>query len=94
MISETLYANGNSTVDHWRGGDGTVMATGTFGAGTVKLQSAIAQAGPWFDCKDSSGVAVTLTADGAFSFSISACKLRVNLAGATAPSLSIQVAPR
>lgn len=90
-LIETISSNANSTVIDWLGGDGTLAATGSFNSGTVKLQASIDGGNVFFDAKDAEGTNLSLTADGAFSFSIGSCKLRANTAGATVAAGTAQV---
>ena len=90
-LTETISSNANSTVIDWHGGDGTVAATGSFNSGTIKLQASIDGGTTFFDAKDGDGANLTLTTDGAFSYSIGSCKLRANMAGATAAAGTAQV---
>lgn len=90
-LTETISSNANSAVIDWHGGDGTVAATGTFSGGTIKLQISVDGGTTFFDTKDGNGTSLTLTADGAFSYSIGSCKLRANMAGATAAAGTAQV---
>lgn len=90
-LTETISSNANSTVLDWHGGDGTVAATGTFSSGTIKLQASVDGGATFFDARDGDNNVLTLTADGAFSYSIGSCKLRANMAGATAAAGTAQV---
>ena len=90
-LIETISSNANSTVIDWLGGDGTLAATGSFNSGTVKLQASIDGGNVFFDAKDADAAVLSLTADGAFSFSIGSCKLRANTAGATVAAGTAQV---
>ena len=90
-LTETISSNANSSVIDWHGGDGTVAATGAFSGGTIKLQISVDGGTTFFDAKDGDGANLTLTADGAFSYSIGSCKLRANMAGATAAAGTAQV---
>lgn len=82
MLNQLLTTNGNTEVENWHGRDGTVFATGSFGGGAVNLQASL-DGVVWFDCTDATGSVVSLSTNGAFSFSIGSCKLRLNLTGAT-----------
>lgn len=90
-LIENISSNANSTVIDWLGGDGTLAATGSFNSGTVKLQASIDGGTTFFDAKDADAANLALTADGAFSFSIGACKLRANTSGATVAAGTAQV---
>jgi hypothetical protein len=90
-LTETLSSNANSTVIDWHGGDGTLAATGVFSSGTVKLQASVDGGTTFFDAKDSDNANLTLTADGAFSFSVGSCKLRANMASSTVAAGTAQV---
>ena len=80
-MKQTISANTNTDPFNWFGGDGTVFATGAFDGGSIKLQAS-PDGTNWFDCQDADGNTVTLSSNGAFSFSIAPCMIRVNLAGA------------
>lgn len=84
---QTLSADGNTTAVYFSGGKGTFTVFGTFGSGTAKLQRSVDDGTTWIDVTSAS-----LTADGQINFEFSACKLRTNLAGATGPSLTIEIA--
>lgn len=75
----------------WHGGDGTLAATGAFSSGTVKLQASIDGGETFFNAKDFDGTDLSITADGAFSFSIGSCKLKANMTGATVAAGTAQV---
>jgi len=72
---------------------GTVYVFGTFGGGTVTLQSSPDGGTTFIDVPDSTGAATTLTANGMVNFELFSdaeepIELNLNLAGATAPSLT------
>lgn len=76
----TLLSNASATGDWftWKGGSGTFLATGT-GFGTVKLQ-VLGPNGTAIDV----GSDTTLTANGGGNFTLGPCKIRANVASATA----------
>lgn len=91
MFKQTLTTNSNTEALNWSGGDGTVFASGTFSSGSIKLQFSIDGGTTWVDAKDADNNALTLAADGAFSFSIGNCKLRTIGTGATVAAGTAQV---
>lgn len=76
-LASNAAVTGNA-VD-WPGGNGAFYAEGTFGGGTVKLQTQSPN-GTWMDV----GTATTLTAAGVGGFTLPAGPIRVNIATATA----------
>lgn len=84
-------ADGDSSVAEWPGGKGSFTAQGAFGSGTVKLQFSVDGGSVWMDVDRSGDTYVTLAAAGGGLFELPACKLRANLAGSTAASLSAKV---
>jgi len=83
MPKQILNANGAADVINWYGGDGTMAVSGQFNSGSVKLQVSIDNGDSWFDAKDSGGNSLLLSENGAISFSVSPCKLRAVMAGAS-----------
>jgi hypothetical protein len=70
-----------STGTDWAGGRGVFsVPVATFGGGTVKLQWSPDDGTTWLDV----GTDTTLTAAGAGAFELPPCKIRVNIATATA----------
>ena len=89
IIDETLAADGSSAVLDWDGRFvGHFSAYGTFGGGTASLQYSTDGGSNYRDV-DSTNLA--FTADGQGNFELPKCKLKVVLAGATSPSLSVYV---
>jgi hypothetical protein len=91
MFKQTLTTNTNTDALNWFGGDGTVFASGAFSGGSIKLQFSNDGGTTWIDAKDADDNALTLTANGAFSFSIGNCKLRTLGTGATVAAGTAQV---
>lgn len=88
MISnKTFSADGNSATIAWPGGYGSMLASGTWGSGTLKLQFTINGGTTWVDV-----ASISLTANGHKEFNIGSCHLRMNLAGATNPAIAARVA--
>ena len=79
----TLVADGSTAPLDWPGGDGAYYAIGTFGGGTLTLQT-LAPDGTTYV---SLGTAVALTANGVAGFSAPAGLLRATLTGSAGPSL-------
>lgn len=78
----------SSSAKEWLGGVGTLVAWGTFGSGTLKLQFRPAGESTWIDV----GVHTELTADGIANFEIHAVgDIRANLASSTNPDLDVIV---
>jgi len=90
-LTETLAADGDSAEIQWSGQTlGNFSAEGTFGGGTAKLQWSQDGGTTW---KDVDTVDLAFTEIGAGNFFLPACKLRINLAGATAPSVTARIMP-
>lgn len=83
-----LLASGNSSAITWNGGRGVFAAYGTFGSGTLKLQSSFDDGTTWIDVDRSGDTYVTFTANGSGGFELPKCQLRVSLSGATNPSIN------
>lgn len=77
-----LITNGSATssASDWAGGDGMFTCKATWGGGTVKLQYQLPDDSTWADV----GANTTLTADGGGGFTLGPCKIRANVATATA----------
>ena len=82
-VFDGVSANGNSTALNWPGGVGQMVVEGTWGGGTVKLQVSPDDGTTWVAVGGDS----TITADGVVNFDLNSCDIRLNLSGATAPSL-------
>jgi hypothetical protein len=81
-MSKIVLTNTNiSTPFNWPGGDGTILATGNFGGGSITPQ--ISPDGvQWIDVQDSSGTTLSVTDQGgAISFSVAACKMMLSYTG-------------
>jgi hypothetical protein len=88
QLTATIAANGNSATIPWIGGNGYFTAQGTFGGGIIKLQFSTDSGTTWSDI----GALTTLAASGGGMFeNLPKCSLRVNLAGATTPSIFYEV---
>ncbi len=88
QLAGTFSADGNSSTIGWIGGNGYFTAQGTFGGGTCKLQFSEDNGTTWSDV----GLLTTFTAGGGGNFgSLPNCVLRVNLAGATSPTIAYKV---
>lgn len=84
--AETLTADGAASSVAWQGGEGTLIAYGTFGSGTVALQFSPDNGNTWIDA------GVSLTADGHGAFDLPAgVSLRANLSGASSPSVNVSI---
>lgn len=79
----TLAADGSSPDVDWQGGNGVIFAIGTFGGGTLTTNIKA----PDDTTYVSLGTGTVFTANGVGGFTAPAGKLRVTLAGSTAPSL-------
>jgi len=78
-----VAATGDAVV--WPGGRGCfTVYSATFGGGTVKLQWSPDDGTTWLDVDKSGDTYVTLTAVGAGNFDLPPCKIRANVATATA----------
>lgn len=77
-----LLSNASATGGEfiWQGGRGHFAAVATWGGGTVKLQYLGPNGTTWIDA----GPDTTLTADGGGNFELPPCRIRANVATATA----------
>lgn len=82
-------ASANGSAMQWPGGQGILMAEGTFGGGTVKLQCQSSPQGTWLDVDGA-----TLSAAGTKLFYLGACPVRINIATATAVYASVSTIGR
>ena len=73
QIFTTQTSNTNSSTLDWDGGEGQVIAAGTWDSGKVNLQISPDSGSTWVD----SGTDGELTADGVFSFKLNPCKVRL-----------------
>lgn len=78
-ILNGVTANGSSALIEWTGGTGTFWAWGAFGGATVTLEAS-PDGAHWIAV----GSAVSFIEDGIGAFSLSPCKLRATVSGATA----------
>lgn len=69
-------ANGNSSVIKWQGGDGMLLAEGTWDGATVAVQISPDQGTTW-----QSITSASLTANGTYVFRAPACHMRLNISG-------------
>jgi hypothetical protein len=81
-------ANDDGAVFYLGGGKYNLVAFGTFGSGTFKLQRLLADGATYLDVSGAS-----FTANGQATIEIPAGQYRMNLAGATGPSLRAQILP-
>lgn len=88
VIDETLSADGQSAVIKWSGGVGSFFTQGNFGSGTAQLQYSVDGKSTWTNVPGSD---VTHTAASIGGFQLGPCHLRVDLSGATSPSLNVRV---
>lgn len=87
-LSDTLSADGSTSAIGWSGGHGRVVASGTFGSGTLELDASIDGGSTWVGV----GVNGQLTAAGTFEFSgDQATQYRLTLSGATSPSIAVTI---
>jgi len=77
-LADNLSASGQWY--DWPGGSGVFVARATWGGGTVKLQFSMDGGTTAVDV----GTYTTLTANGGGNFTLPACKIRANIATATA----------
>lgn len=83
VASAALQAAGGAT---WPGGRGTVIASGTFGGATTKLQVQNPTTTDWVDV----GAAATLTAPGMFGFELPpGVQVRMLTSGGTSPAIVV-----
>ena len=85
MANETLSADGSTAALQFEG-EGTINAAGTFGGGTLTIETS-------YD----GGVTWTAEADGSFTldstvgFKSGPCYVRTTLSGATSPSVVVSI---
>lgn len=80
MAFKTTFTSNTSTTLDWVGGEGVLLASGTFGSGKVTLEQDI----------NGTYVAITdaeLTADGGFKFVTSSKQLRLTYSGGTSQNV-------
>ena len=87
VIDKTYSEDGDSDAIQWQGGEGTMTGIGTFGSGTATLRFSY-DGSTYADV----GTNTTLTESGGGIFELHPCKLKVTLAGSTAPALTVKVA--
>ncbi len=108
ILRQILTADGATDAVTWTNPNngtlpvGTCHAFGTFGSGTVTLQVSPDNGSTWIDILDEVGNPVAFTANGSKNFTIASTsnnpiaseitRLRFNLAGSTAPSLTLVIA--
>lgn len=78
VLSNAFSANGSSSSRQWHGGTGHMVASGTFGSGTLTVQYSDDSGSTWYGTK-------TLTASGDVEFSFPPGLVRMTLSGATGP---------
>ena len=83
----TLSADGATSAVKWRGGDGNVEVSGTFGGGTATVQKSTDGGTTWKDM-DTTNLSFTETTFKTFRAN-DGDKLRVNLSGSTTPTLEV-----
>lgn len=81
-VNQSLAADGQTTKVFWPGGKGTFAGEGTFGGGTLKLQWRPDANWTYIDVASAS-----LTAAGYKNFEIAKGEIRIDLAGATTPTV-------
>lgn len=86
IITKTFTGNGDSDIVEWRGGKGHFTAHGTFGSGTCKLQYRT-DGTNWVDV----GTDATFTSSGGIGIDLPPASIKINLAGATSPSILAKV---
>ena len=74
-------------------GKGAVMVTGTFGGATVVFQASNDNV-TWWNLKDTSGTAISLTAAGGADFETNARYIRPSATGGTGQDIDITVITR
>lgn len=83
--TNTLSADGDTTVVSWAGGEGFYSASGTWGSGTTTLYASFDGGTTYISC----GTEGQLTANGMVRFTLPQCKLKITLSGSSSPSLRI-----
>ena len=85
MALETLAADGASRPQRSNSGRMVIIVSGTFGGGTAAIQIED-EGGNWVNVTDGSGTALFTKLVNCGDF-----RLRVNLSGATGPSLNVSM---
>lgn len=85
LTAAAIVADGQSVAADYQGGTATFFATGTFGGGTVMLQTLAPDGVTWVP------IGAGITAAGLANFAAPAGKLRVAVTGSTTPSLQAWV---
>jgi hypothetical protein len=83
-----LVATGATAAVMWPGGRGSFVAYGTFGGGTAALQWSPDDGTTWINVDQGGSTYVTLTANSEGGFELPQCQVRVNLTGATSPTIN------
>lgn len=83
-LDATLSADGQSSAVYFPGGSGVLLASGTFGSGTLTVQWQD-DAGTWFSSS------ATLAAAGHVAFVLPQGPVRLDLSGSTSPSITARV---
>lgn len=86
-----LTANGATNPVPWYGGAGTFSAYGNFGGGTATLQMSPDNGTTWINVDSSGEHYSTFAANGTCGFVLGLCLIRVQLTGATAPSITVSI---
>lgn len=81
-----MTADGTLDSIQWRGGAGTLFAQGSFGGGTLTVEFTLDGGTTWTAVSG-----VSLTAAGNDAIDVGPVILRVKLAGATNPSITVRL---
>jgi hypothetical protein len=87
----TISSNTSTSGIVWPGGRGVFTVFGTFGSGTYKLQASYDDGTTWMDVDRSGDTYCTFTTNGSGGFELPKCQVRVNVSGATSPSVTAGV---
>lgn len=85
MANETLTADGSTAAIQFEG-EGTINAAGTFGGGTLTVETSYDGGVTWVAEADGS-----FTLDSTVGFKSGPCQVRTTLAGATTPNVVVSV---
>jgi hypothetical protein len=89
QLMTIVTQNGQTMLGRWAGGAGIVYAQGTFGGGTLKLLFSLEENGT-YDELDGDGDGLSFTQNGGGRFYAPNGWLKLDLAGATNPSIKVE----
>ena len=85
MANETLTSDGSTAALQFEG-EGTINAAGTFGGGTLTVETSYDDGTTWVAETDGA-----FTVNGTLGFKSGPCYLRTTLSGATTPNIVVSI---